>query len=176
MWRRLAVVLFALGLLRVLWSEGHVEAQYPWSTKTPTRTPRPLTPTPTRPVVPTIAATTPTPAPSSSPTPPPPAGGSSVTLQLSTILTGVEASGFEPVRYEVQVLGQWYELSPAVPGKCWKADGKCLALGATSYVRITGRDGSLKQGPVRLSQPRILLAQNVGPLTLVSFVTPQVIP
>ena len=172
MWRRLAVVLFLLGLLRVFASEGTASAQYPWSaTRTPTRTPRP-TLVPTRPVVPTIAATTPTPAPSSPPATATPIGMRGVTLQLSTFVTGAESVGFDPVKYEVEVLGRWYTLVPRVG--CWTSDGVCIALGASPYLRITGRDGSVRQGPVRLSPPRILLAQAVGPVNLIQFTTPQI--
>lgn len=171
--RRLAVVLFLLGLLRVLASEGTAAGQYPWSpTKTPTRRP---TLVPTRPVVPTIAVTTPTPVPSSPPATPAPAG-SSIVFELSTILTGVEVVGFEPVKYEAQVLGQWYTLTPGTGlGKCWKtAAGQCIAVGTNSYLKITGRDGSVRQGPIRLTQPRVLLAQSVGPINLIQFTPPQI--
>jgi cell division protein FtsZ len=131
MWRRAAVVVFLLGLLRVLASEGTAAGQYPWSTKTPTRTPRPATPTPTRPVPPTIAVTTPTPVPSSPPATPVPSGGASIVFELSTILTGVAVTGFEPVKYEAQVLGQWYTITPGGGfGKCWKTPaGECIAGG-----------------------------------------------
>lgn len=176
MLRRLAVVLFALGLLRVLASEGTAAGQYPWSTRTPTRTPRPVTPTPTRPVVPTIAVTTPTPAPSSPPATATPIGMRGVTLELSTVLTGVAVTGFEPVKYEAQVLGQWYTITPGGGfGKCWKTPaGECIAVGTNSYLKITGRDGSIRQGPLRLTQPRVLLAQAVGPVNLIQFNPPQI--
>ena len=176
MWRRAAVVVFLLGLLRVLASEGTAAGQYPWSTKTPTRTPRPATPTPTRPVPPTIAVTTPTPVPSSPPATPVPSGGSSIVFELSTILTGVAVTGFEPVKYEAQVLGQWYTLTPGGGfGKCWKTvAGECIAVGTNSYLKVTGRDGSVRQGPIRLTQPRVLLAQAVGPVNLIQFNPPQI--
>lgn len=177
MWRRAAVVVFLLGLLRVLASEGTASGQtYPWSTKTPTRTPRPATPTPTRPVVPTIAVTTPTPVPSSPPATPVPSGGSSIVFELSTILTGVAVTGFEPVKYEAQVLGQWYTITPGGGfGQCWKTPaGECIAVGTNSYLKVTGRDGSTRQGPIRLTQPRVLLAQAVGPVNLIQFNPPQI--
>lgn len=176
MLRRLAVVLFALGLLRVLASEGTAAGQYPWSpSKTPTRRPT-VPPTPTRPVVPTIAVTTPTPAPSSPPVTPVPSGGASIVFELSTVLTGVAVTGFEPVKYEAQVLGQWYTITPGGGfGKCWKTPaGECIAVGTNSYLKITGRDGSTRQGPIRLTQPRVLLAQAVGPVNLIQFNPPQI--
>lgn len=153
---------------------GSLEAQYPWSpTKTPTRRP---TAVPTRPPVPTIAAVTPTPVPSSPPATPAPSGGSSIVFELSTVLTGVAVTGFEPVKYEAQVLGQWYTITPGGGfGKCWKtAAGECIAVGANSYLKITGRDGSIRQGPLRLTQPRVLLAQAVGPVNLIQFNPPQI--
>lgn len=169
--RRLAVVLFALGLLRVLWAEHAAEGQYPWSaTKTPTRRPT-APPTPTRPVVPTIAVVTPSPVPSSPPATPPPGGGSSVTFLLTTVVTGIEVTGFDPVRYEVRVEGVWRTL---VPGACWKSGGSCVGLDLNPYFRITARDGTVKEGSVRLTQPRVLLAQAAGPVNLFQLITPQV--
>lgn len=174
MFRRLAVIVFALGLLRVLGAERAAEGQvYPWSTKTPTRRPT-LAPTRVPTATPTIAVVTPTPIPSSPPATPPPAGGSSIVIQLSTIVTGVEVTGFDPIRYEVRVDDVWYTLAPGV-GRCWtRSNGACVALGLSPYFRITARDGTVKEGPVRLTQPRVLLAQAAGPVNLFQLVTPQI--
>lgn len=166
--RRLAVIVFALGCLRVLWYESAAEAQFPWSkTKTPTRTATPgpsRTPTAT-PWAPTY---TPVPVPSS-----PPSSWPSITIRLATIVVGADVTGLDPVSYEVRVDGVWRTLTPRAGG-CWSSNGACVGLGLNPYFRVTARDGSVKEGPVRLTQPRVLLAQAAGPVNLVSFTTPQI--
>lgn len=150
MLRRLASVLFALGLLRVLWAESTVEAQtYPWSTKTPTRTPRPATPTP-RPPAPPPTPTYYIPT----PTPPPPPGAHRVTLQIGSYVVGAETD-LDVAKYEVFTAGQWYTLTPRA-GTCW---APCPGLGYDAIFRVTVRGGQvIEQRLAR--QPSVLLARN----------------
>lgn len=156
-----------LALLALLLASGSVEAQtYPW-TKTKTPTPRPTL------AVPTPTATVFVPQYTPVPTPRP---GSTISFQLSTFVTGVDVAGFDPIRYEVQINGAWYVIVPGPSNRIWTlADrpGVGLALGLNPFLRVTGRDGSVHQGPLHLSQPHVLLAQSAGPVNLISFTTPQ---
>lgn len=165
--RRAAVVLLLLGLLRVLWAESALGQGFPFP-PTPTRRPT-LAPTRT----PTPAATAP-PVPTavpSAPTPTAVVGQSFITLQLSTYVTGAEITGPRPEKYEVQAGGQWLTLTPRVG--CWTTGGLCVALAPTALMRLTFPGGAIREQRLRLTQPRIQLAQAVGPVTLVSFTTPQ---
>lgn len=159
MWRRLAVVLFLLGLLRVLWAERAVEAQYPWSkTKTPTRTP-------TRPPVPTATPIPATPPPVP-PSPTPQASGSDLTVTLGNCVTGAASRRLGPAaRVDVISGGVTRRIRPGRPGGCWLLDdGTVVSLGDAPFlVRWTAQDGSVEEMDGRDGTPVILTASSNGP-------------
>lgn len=146
MFRRLTVVLFALGLLRVLASEGTAHGQ---SWRTPTRTP-------TR--RPTIAPTQPpvTPLPVASATPPPTPGptGTPVTIGDASGYAGITLAAcavafphaaFDPRTVKISVrwseVGAWQDVRQPWEGSCYVfTDGRPLAMGQ-GQVQIRWQDG-----------------------------------
>lgn len=158
MWRRLAVVLFLLGLLRVLGAEGTAQGQgFPFP-KTPTRTPRP-TIAPTRTAVPQQA--TPTATATLTPTRPPVAVPTDCLVPFPTPTPG------NTVRLEYRWTGQ---------GACFYTVASDL-LGGTAdvYLRINGGqerqlrwvaagcwpyadDGTVPYAFPRAGQPPVLFA------------------
>lgn len=159
--RRLAVLLFALGLLRVLLAEGAAHGQYPWSpTKTPTRRP---TLVPTRPPVATATPAQPTPVP---PTPTPQAVGSDLVVTLGNCVTGASSRRLGPsALVEVVTGGVTRRIRPGRPGGCWLLDdGTAASLGAAPFVvRWTATDGSVEEMDGRDGMPVILTASSNGP-------------
>lgn len=145
MWRRLAVVLFLLGLLRVLASEGAAQGQ---SWRTPTRTP-------TR--RPTIAVSTPTPAPpiaTATPRSTPCPTGTPVTIGDASGYAGITLAAcavafphaaFDPRTVKISVrwseVGAWQDVRQPWEGSCYVfSDGRPLAMGQ-GQVQIRWQDG-----------------------------------
>ena len=141
-------------------------------TLTPTRTPtvRPVATATPIPMQPTA-----TPRPAITPQPTATSSVPVVTLVLATVVMGVQITGPSPTRYEVQAGGQWFPLTPRTG--CWTTTGgACVGLEPTALVRLTFPGGGIREQRLRLSQPRIQLAQAAGPVALVSFTTPQAQP
>lgn len=135
MTRRLAVVLFLLGLLRVLWAEGAAEAQgFPFP-KTPTRTP-----TRTRTPAPTPAATRP-PQPVATPTRTPSAAPSDISAELVPCVRAPYSSRLGPgAKVEViTATGRWeIRPNPAGPTRCWltvENPPRTLSVGESFTIR-----------------------------------------
>lgn len=185
--RRLAVVLFALGLLRVLWCDGAASAQYPWSpTKTPTRrppTPRPTvappSPTPTY-YVPTYTPVPPATATPRPPIPTVPASVADLTVMLGNCITGATSRALGPTAtVEVLVSGTWRRIRAGAPGGCWVTDdGYQVALGDSPFVvRWTGTAGAREEMDGRDGEFRTLAAELVpgGAAAMFGRVSPPVV-
>lgn len=145
--RKLAVVLFLLGLLRVLWAEGTAHGQS-WRTPTPTwtprrsPTPRPATPTP----VPPIATSTPRPSPGPTGTPVTIGdadGYAGITLAACAIAFPHRAFDSRTAQVSVRwsEAEQWRPVrNPWEGGAFVFADGRPLTLGA-GRVQTQWKDG-----------------------------------
>lgn len=144
--RRLAVVLFLLGLLRVLLAEGTAQGQ---SWRTPTRTP---TRRPT--IAPTQPPATPLPVASATPRPTPGPTGTPVTIgdvsgyagiTLAACAVAFPHAAFDPRAVQVSVRWseseQWRPVrNPWEGGAFVFADGRPLTLGA-GQVQTKWQDG-----------------------------------